>query len=114
MKANRKWLALAGLLIVVAAAAAAWSRSGNGVQYLTGKVQRGEIRDVVEATGTVNAVVNVQVGSQVSGTIAKLNVDFNSKVKRGDIVAVIDPALFEGAVRQAKADLEAAQANVAV
>jgi HlyD family secretion protein len=81
---------------------------------VTAKVQRGEIRDVVEATGTVNAVVNVQVGSQVSGTVAKLNVDFNSKVKRGDIVAVIDPALFVGALQQAKADLEASQANVTV
>ena len=114
MSVKRKWLAIAGVVIVAAIVAGAWSRSGNGVQYLTAKVQRGEIRDVVEATGTVNAVVNVQVGSQVSGTIAKLNVDFNSKVKRGDIVAVIDPALFQGAVQQAKADLEAAQANVAV
>src|SRR5215471_8376023 len=114
MSISRKWLAVAGVLIAVAIIAGAWSRSGNGVQYLTTKVQRGEIRDVVEATGTVNAVVNVQVGSQVSGTIAKLNVDFNSKVRRGDIVAVIDPALFHGAVQQAKADLEAAQANVAV
>lgn len=110
----KKWLALIGAAIVIALGAVAWSRSGNGVQYLSAKVQRGEIRDVVDATGTVNAVVNVQVGSQVSGTIAKLNVDFNSKVKRGDIVAVIDPALFEGAVQQAKADLEAAQANVTV
>src|SRR5215475_9526608 len=111
---KNKWFAAIAILVLVTAFSVIYSRSGNGVQYLTGKVQRGEIRDVVEATGTVNAVVNVQVGSQVSGTIAKLNVDFNSKVRRGDIVAVIDPALFHGAVQQAKADLEAAQANVAV
>ena len=52
----------------------------------------------VEATGTINAVITVQVGSQVSGTIAKLNADFNSRVHKGDVVALIDPALFKGAL----------------
>ena len=56
------------------------------------------IHDVVEATGTINAVITVQVGSQVSGTISKLNVDFNSRVHKGDVVALIDPALFKGAL----------------
>jgi HlyD family secretion protein len=111
---KNKWFAIGAILLLVIAISVIYSRSGNATQYLTSKVQRGEIRDVVEATGTVNAVVNVQVGSQVSGTIAKLNVDFNSKVKRGDVVAVIDPALFQGALQQAKADLESAQANVVV
>ena len=67
---------------------------------------------MVEATGTINAVITVQVGSQVSGTIAKLNVDFNSRVHKGDIVALIDPALFKGALLQAAADLENAKANL--
>ncbi len=62
---------------------------GSQVQHFTAKVERGEIDDVVEATGTINAVITVQVGSQVSGTIAKLNVDFNSRVHKGDIVALI-------------------------
>jgi HlyD family secretion protein len=75
-------------------------------------VERGEIDDVVEATGTINAVITVQVGSQVSGTIAKLYVDFNSRVHKGDIVALIDPALFKGALLQATADLENAKANL--
>jgi len=66
----------------------------------------------VEATGTINAVITVQVGSQVSGTIAKLNVDFNSRVHKGDVVALIDPALFQGALLQATADLENAKANL--
>jgi HlyD family secretion protein len=109
-----KWYAIAAVLLLAIVFALIYSRSGSTAQYLTSKVQRGEIKDVVEATGTVNAVVNVQVGSQVSGTIAKLNVDFNSTVKRGDVVAVIDPALFQGALQQAKADLESAQANVVV
>jgi HlyD family secretion protein len=84
----------------------------NETRYFTAKVEHGEIRDVVEATGTINAVVTVQVGSQVSGTIAKLNVDFNSRVHKGDVVALIDPALFEGALLQATADLENAKANL--
>jgi HlyD family secretion protein len=63
-------------------------------------------------TGTINAVITVQVGSQVSGTIAKLNVDFNSRVHKGDVVALIDPALFKGALLQAVADLENAKANL--
>jgi HlyD family secretion protein len=75
-------------------------------------VERGEIDDVVEATGTINAVITVQVGSQVSGTIAKLNADFNSQVHKGDVVALIDPALFKGALLQATADLENSKANV--
>src|SRR5260370_29491053 len=82
-------------------------------QHFTAKIERGDIHDVVEATGTINAVITVQVGSQVSGTIAKLNVDFNSRVRKGDVVAVIDPALFQGALLQASADLDNAKANVA-
>jgi len=82
------------------------------VQHFTAKVERGEINDAVEATGTINAVITVQVGSQVSGTIAKLNADFNSRVHKGDIVALIDPALFKGALLQAAADLENAKANL--
>jgi HlyD family secretion protein len=75
------------------------------------RVERGSIHDVVEATGTINAVVTVQVGSQVSGSIARLNVDFNSRVHKGDVVALIDPALFQGALLQASADLDNAKAN---
>lgn len=88
-------------------------RGGDRVEYLTAKATRGDIRDVVEATGTINAVTTVQVGSQVSGTIAKLNADFNSRVHQGEVIALIDPALFQGALREATADLENATANVA-
>ena len=68
---------------------------------------------MVEATGTINAVNTVQVGSQVSGTISRLYADFNSRVKRGEVLAQLDPSLFQGAVLQAKADLADAQANAA-
>ncbi len=82
------------------------------MQHFTAKVERGDIHDVVDATGTINAVTTVQVGSQVSGQIAKLNADFNSRVHKGDIVALIDPALFKARSDQATADLESAKANV--
>jgi HlyD family secretion protein len=112
-KIRPKWLAAVGLLLAVGFIAAFSLRGGDQVRYLTAKVSRGDIRDEVEATGIVNAVVTVQVGSQVSGTIAKLNVDFNSRVHHGDVIALIDPALFEGALQQSTADLENAKANVA-
>src|SRR5712691_11380366 len=112
MKTKSKWLVLAGLVVVIGLVAAFGLNRGSQVQHFTAKVERGEIYDVVEATGTINAVITVQVGSQVSGTIAKLNVDFNSRVHKGDVVALIDPALFQGALLQATADLENAKANL--
>jgi HlyD family secretion protein len=112
MKTKSKWLVLAGLVAVIGLVAAFGLNRGSQVQHFTAKVEQGEIDDVVEATGTINAVITVQVGSQVSGTIAKLNVDFNSRVHKGEVVALIDPALFQGALLQATADLENAKANL--
>jgi HlyD family secretion protein len=112
MKIQWKWLILAGVLLVAGLVAAFGLNRTAQAQHFTAKVERGEIDDVVEATGTINAVITVQVGSQVSGTIAKLNADFNSRVHKGDIVALIDPALFRGALLQAAADLENAKANL--
>src|ERR1700682_2193822 len=112
MKTKTKWLILAGLVAAIGLFAAFGLNHGTAVQHFTAKVERGEIDDDVGATGTINAVITVQVGSQVSGTIAKLNVDFNSRVHKGDIVALIDPALFQGALLQATADLDNAKANV--
>jgi HlyD family secretion protein len=83
-------------------------------EYFTGRVERGDIREIIQATGTINPVTSVQVGSQVSGMISKLYVDFNSKVKKGQVIAEIDPSLFQGAVLQARADLQNAQASLAV
>src|SRR6202022_3331012 len=92
---------------------AAFQFKGNEQsKYFTTKVDRGDIRSIVEATGTINAVTTVQVGSQVSGTISRLNADFNSRVKKGQVVAQIDPSLFEGTLLQAKADLANAKANL--
>lgn len=109
---RRRWLYAAGAAVLAACAAAFLLGRGDELRHLTAKVQRGEIRDGVDSTGTVNAVITVQVGSQVSGTVAQLNADFNSRVRKGDVIALIDPQLFQGALRQAEADLENARANV--
>ena len=84
-------------------------RAGNA-EFQTVTVTRGPITQVVTATGTLNPVVNVQVGSQVSGNIQKLFVDYNSQVKAGQLIAQIDPALFQATVTQAEGDLASAQA----
>lgn len=107
------WTLLLALVIGVAVLAAFTFSRTDKPKYFTAKVDRGDIHDVVEATGTIDAVTTVQVGSQVSGTISKLYADFNSRVKTGQVVAEIDPSLFEGALLQAKADLQDAQANLA-
>ena len=108
---KRKWMIVAAIVIVSGIFAASRLNRDGEVQHFTAKVERGDIHDVVEATGTINSVITVQVGSQVSGTIAKLNADFNSRVHRGDVVALIDPALFKGSLLQAAADLKNAEAN---
>src|SRR6266850_8444896 len=112
MKLQSKWPILIGAAVLVGLFAAFGLNRSTQAQHFTAKVERGDIHDVVDATGTINAVITVQVGSQVSGTIAKLNVDFNSRVHKGDVVALIDPALFKGALLQAAADLENAKANL--
>jgi len=80
--------------------------------YQTAKVTRGDLTQVVTATGTLNPVVNVTVGSQVSGIINKLNVDYNSMVKSNEVIAEIDPSTYQAAVEQATADLANAKANL--
>ena len=110
---KRYWLVGVIAVVVVSVFAAFQFREQDKPQYFTTKADRGDIRAVVEATGTINAVITVQVGSQDSGTISHLFVDFNSRVKKGQVVAQIDPALFEGAVLQAKGDLANAKASVA-
>src|SRR3984893_2402342 len=113
MNSRGKWVTLASVVVVAGLLIAFGLNRSTPAQHFAAKVERGTINDVVEATGTINAVISVQVGSQVSGTIAKLNVDFNSRVHKGEVVALIDPALFEGALLQAAADLENAKANLA-
>ena len=110
---KRYWLIATGTIVAIGVFAAFEFKGQDKPQYFTAKADRGDIREVVEATGTINAVITVQVGSQVSGTISHLYVDFNSRVKKGQVVAQIDPPLFQGALLQARADLANAEANVA-
>jgi HlyD family secretion protein len=107
---------LLGLLVLALIAGGGWwlsaARKDDAPRYRTAKVERGPIIATVSSTGTVNPVTSVQVGSQVSGQIKELFVDFNSPVKQGQLIARIDPETFQYRVRQAEADLEAARASV--
>src|SRR5580765_2619188 len=109
---KNKWTIIGVLLAAIGLLTAFSYESKKTPQYFTEKVQKGDIQNVVQATGTINAVTTVQVGSQVSGTIQTLFADFNSHVKKNQVVAQIDPSLFQGALLQAKADLADAQANL--
>jgi HlyD family secretion protein len=104
------------VLLIAAGGGATWwfffRNADSGPKYRTGKVERGDLRVVVAATGTVQPYLLVQVGTQVTGTIQKLHVDFNSQVKKGELVAQIDPAPFQAKVDQDKANVVKAQSDV--
>ncbi|NBY71413.1 MAG: biotin/lipoyl-binding protein [Betaproteobacteria bacterium] len=103
------YLAL-GLVVLASICGGAWwwwSGSTEAVQYRTGKIERGALTAAVAATGAVSPVSQVTVGTQVSGQIKDILVDFNSEVKAGQLIAVIDPETFEYRVRSAQADVDA-------
>jgi HlyD family secretion protein len=109
---------IAGLaLLLLVAGLVVWrvraARQGAAFKYETATVDQGKVVARVTATGTLSALVTVQVGSQVSGTIAALEVDYNSPVKKGQVIARIDPRLFQAAVEQARANVVAASGNLA-
>ena len=103
-------LIVAALVLIGAAFLLRRCTSGSGATYQTAEVARGPITQAVTATGTLNPVQNVQVGSQVSGNILKLMADFNSTVKAGQVIAQIDPVVFQANVNQAEGDLANAKA----
>jgi len=107
---------LIGLLIVTAVGAGAGAiyirRGGTEVQVQTAPITRGDIVDTVGATGTLQAVNTVQVGSQVSGNIQWLGADFNNIVKKGQVIARLDPSLFDAQLQQARANLAQTRANL--
>jgi HlyD family secretion protein len=104
------------VLLVLTVAYAAWrfSASDNAPQYKLDSLETGPITSVVSATGTLNPVVSVQVGSQVSGQIKEIFADFNSPVKTGQLIARLDPETYRQRVIQAEADAESARANLAM
>ncbi len=113
---TKKMLISIVLLLAAGGASYAYWRMGSVPEeppYLTAPVSKANIRQVVSSTGTLQAVTTVLVGSQVSGTIAKLNADYNSKVTKGQIVAQLDQARFAARVEETRANMLAAEANLA-
>jgi len=101
------------LAVVVVVAAFLWGDKASASDYITGKAEKGNVEVNVSATGTVQAVTTVQVGSQVSGTVEWLGADFNSQVTRGQVIARLDPAIFQAQVANSRANLANAEAAVA-
>lgn len=107
------WSALIGMVALAGAVSWYWlAPQAPVVRYKTAQVDRGPVVSMVTATGTVNPVISVQVGSQVSGIVQSLSADFNSVVKQGQVIAQIDPAPFQAKVAQARANLRTARGNL--
>ena len=105
---RKKWWVLILLILIGGAIYYFVGKSSDKTEYITIKITRGDLRQVVSATGEIQPVNTVNVGSQVSGTIDKLYVDFNSKVKKGDILLTIEPSVLQASVDEAKASLDSA------
>lgn len=105
-------IAVAAIVVIAALAYAFSGGNGGAVTYRFGAIDRGDLVTTISTSGTLGAVVTVDVGTQVSGQVAELNADFNTEVKEGQLIARIDPQSFEARLRQAEADLAIARANV--
>ena len=117
MPQRRTWTLLAALLLAIAGILYAWQpwkKTESGPQYRLAKLERGPLSAAVTASGTLSALITVQVGSQVSGQIREIRVDFNSEVKKDQVIARLDPETFESRVTQAEADLKAAESAAEV
>ena len=111
---KKKLLLGGGFMAAVMLAGFYFGAADSGTpQYMTARIERGNLRNTVTATGTLQAVTTVQVGSQASGTISELYADFNSVVKKGQVVAQLDPSTAKAQVAQARANLEQARASLA-
>jgi HlyD family secretion protein len=110
---KKQLMLIGGGVVLLALAAFYFFGTGTSApQYLTARVDRGNLRNTVTATGALQAVTTVQVGSQSSGTISALYADFNSLVKKGQVVAQLDPAMSKAQVDQARANLQQANASL--
>jgi len=111
---TNKKLLMGGAAVAVLAVAGYyfWGNQSSAPQYMTARVERGNLRNTVTATGTLQAVTTVQVGSQASGTLSALNADFNSLVKKGQVIAQLDPAIAKAQVDQARANVQQARASL--
>ena len=111
---KKYWLTLTAVVIILAVGAWFWfgNKGSAAIQWRTGKVEKGDLRIVVTATGTLSADTTVQVGTQVSGVIDKIFVDFNSVVKKGQVVAVLDTTYLASSVEDASSAMYRAQVQV--
>ena len=111
-----KWIAggAVAIVIILVGVFALGGGEDGAVEYRFGVVDRGEVVSTISTSGTLGAVVTVDVGTQVSGQVAELHADFNTEVKEGQLIARIDPQTFEARLRQAEADLAIAKANVSM
>lgn len=117
MPQRRTWTLLALVLLAVGGLLYAWQpwkKAESGPQYRLAKLERGPLSAAVTASGTLSALITVQVGSQVSGQIREIRVDFNSEVKKDQVIARLDPETFESRVTQAEADQKAAESAAEV
>lgn len=111
LKNWKLWLIVALVVLALGVGWKLWADKTNAPEYRTAKIENGAISASVSASGTLSPVVSVQVGSQVSGQLKEILVDHNSEVKKGQLIARIDPETFEYRVRQAQADLDASRAQ---
>jgi HlyD family secretion protein len=110
---KRFLIAIGAVLLVALVGFRLWGGGASAAEYMTAKVERGNLRNTVTATGTLQAVTTVQVGSQSSGTISALYADFNSTVKKGQVIAQLDPSTTQAQVEQARANVMQARAALA-
>src|SRR6476620_1846982 len=110
----KRWIIAIVVLIAAGGGVGAWysNRNKTQIQVNTAPLSRGDIVDSVGATGTLQAEATVQVGSQVSGNIQWLGADFNSIVKKGQVIARLDPSLFDAQLQQTNANLSQSRANL--
>ena len=112
---RKKTVLIAMTVVCAVAGLGSWAliRNNSGIQYRTATISHGDINVTISATGNPNAVVTVQVGSQVSGIVMALDADFNTKVTKGQLIARLDPASLQSKVDQAQGNLDAARATAA-
>jgi HlyD family secretion protein len=111
-KKTKVTMAVAAVALLALAGFLFWNNRAAATEYMTARVERGNLRNTVTATGTLQALTTIQVGSQASGTISALNADFNSHVKKGQVIAQLDPAVPQAQVLQSRANLENARASL--
>ena len=112
MKKHLKWILVATLALLAVFYFA--NKKGAKEELVTAKVETGHIKQMVTASGVINPLSTVTIGTQVSGTVKEIYVDYNSEVKEGELLALIDPDVFEATVAQREAALEIAKAQVQV